>query len=176
MVGLTPGCIYFIEAIDVGEGDANWIVAGAGDPDTIDISEWTEGTDYCYFPIPLDWRIQFHTGIIVTDSGGGGMSYSERTERKGYTAFSRGFHTSIANAMHLSNFFMSHRHTSAASATYKPVYMIIYIDTNVHWPFRDHNDDIKSYCLGAALLGSASWIDTQSLRCMLSINFRSVWQ
>ena len=175
VTALTPGYIYFIEAIDDGANDANWVTTGAGDPDTIDISLWTEGTDYCKIEIPKNWKIGFITGIHITDVGGG-LSYDLRNAVRGYKSFLKGMQTSIANGKNIDKFFMSDRHTVGASATYKDYYLIIYFGVNDHWLFTDHNSAQKSYCKGAAIGGDVSWFDTKNRVCIVSIHWRSIWQ
>ena len=175
MTVLTPGYLYFIEAIDNGAGDANWVTTGGGDPDTIDISKWTEGLDYCKIAFPESTKIGFYTGHNVSDVGSG-LSYDLRNAKRGYKAFTRGLITTRANAKLMDQFFMSDRHTVGASAIYKTYYMIIYFGVNDHWPFTDHNSNQKSYCKGAVLGGDLNWRETKKGSILTNLHWRSIWQ
>ncbi|BDI54972.1 MAG: hypothetical protein QIT40_gp14 [Lokiarchaeia virus VerdaV4] len=172
---LTEGYIYFIEAIDEGANDDNWVTTGGGDPDTIDISKWTEGIDYCKIDIPQNIKTGFYTGHNVSDVGSG-LQYDLRSAARGYKAFTKGLITSRANAKLMDQFFMSDRHTSGATATYKTYYMIIYFGVNDHWPFTDQNGNQKSYCKGAVLGGDLNWFETKSLTILTNLHWRSIWQ
>ena len=170
---LTGGYIYFIESD--GTDNDNWIIDHSGDPDLLDLDQYTEGTEYCKIEIPQNWKVSFYTGISVSDVGSG-LSYDLRNAKRGYKAYTKGIQTSVANAKLIDQFFMSDRHTSGATATYKKYYMIIYFGVNDHWLFTDHNGTQKSYCKGVALGGDINWIDARSLTCSITIHWRSVWQ
>lgn len=171
---LTPGYIYFLESDDTDNDD--WIADHAGDPDLADIANMTEGSEHCKIQIPKNIKVGAHTGIIVTDTGGGGMSYDFRSERKGYQSLLRGLQTSLANAKLIDQFMMSNRHTSGATATFEQYYLVIYFGVNNHWPFTDHNGNQKSYCRGVVTNFSITWLGTSNLTFNVDFNWRSVWQ
>lgn len=173
VTALTPGYIYFIESD--GTDNDNWIADHGGDPDLLDLDQYTEGTDYCKIEIPKDVKVGFYTGHNVSDVGSG-LSYDLRSAARGYKAYTRGLVTSRANAKLMDQFFMSNRHTSGASATYKTYYMVVYFGVNDHWPFIDHNNNQKSYCKGAVIGGDLNWRETESLTILTNLHWRSIWQ
>lgn len=170
---LTPGKIYFIEAAGDLGAKTNWIDVG-GDPDTIDIEQFTEGLTYAQINIPRGFTVNSITGIIVTPSGAG-KSYDERNASRWYRVLERGMQTSLANANIIEKFAMSDRHISGASAVFVRYFMIIYFGTNAHVEFTDPNDNRKSYCRGVILALSRQWIDSNSLVFLIRINWDSVW-
>lgn len=170
---LTAGYIYFIESD--GTDNDDWITDHAGDPDLLDLDQYTEGTEYCKIEIPKNWKVGFYTGHNVSDVGSG-LSYDLRNAQRGYKAYTKGLQTSVANGKLIDKFFMSDRHTSGATTTYKTYYMIIYFGVNDHWLFTDHNSVQKSYCKGAVIGGDITWFDTNNLTCMISLHWRSIWQ
>lgn len=173
----TAGKIYILEAAGDLGAKTNWITTGAGDPDTIDLDQFTEGTYYCQIPLPKGAKNRAHTGLFVEDTGGGGMSYVFRSERKGYQNLLRGLQTSLANAMLIDKFLMSDRHTAGATATFNDYYLVMYFGVNNHWLFTDNNNTQKSYCLGVVPNFDISWNGTSDyLNFLVDINWRSVWQ
>lgn len=172
--GLTPGKIYFIEAIDDGAGDDNWITTGGGDPDTIDLDHWTEGLDYVSIDIPMGFTRNSFTGALVTPSGGG-RSFDKRTAARFYKMLQRGIQTTLANANLIDKFAMSDRHTSGSIAIFKRYYMIAYFGTNAHLEFTDDSDNRKSYCKGIILSVATVWRESDNLNFIVKINWDSVW-
>lgn len=170
----TAGYIYLIEAAGDLGAKTNWITAGSGDPDTIDIEQFTEGLTYCKIEMPEMFRKSFVTGITVED-GGGGISFDRRFERRAYAILASGISTTRANGDKVEQFCMAPRHTSGSSAVYKNYYLIFYFAVNDHGPFTDASGNRKSYCKGAVLNGSIIWNKSNPLLYTIKLNWRSVW-
>lgn len=168
---LTDGRIYFIES-DAGNQD--WITNNSGDPDLIDLDLFTEGLDYVSIPIPRGFSRTSITGVVVTPSGGG-KSFDQRNATRFYKLLQRGFVSSLANANLIDKFAMSDRHVSGAIAVFKRYYAITYFGTNSHLEFTDADDNRKSYCRGIILRVVTQWLELNSLRFMVIIDWDSVW-
>lgn len=168
---LTPGKFYLIES-DAGNQD--WITNNAGDPDAIDLDNFTEGTDFIELTIPEGFSRRADTGILVTPSGAG-KSYDERNAARFYSFMKRGIMTPLAKANFLDKFIMSDRHTSGASATFKRYHLIIYFGTNLHLQFTDASDNQKSYCTGVVTFATTQWVESDNLNFLVRINWLSVW-
>jgi len=162
------GYIYFIES---NAGNQNWVHT----VDSIDISgNYTEGTDFVKLEIPNIYKIKFHTGIKVVDSGGG-ASYADRTNRRGYALLTGGIETSRDNAETVRNFFMLESHCSGASATFKQYYMIIKYGTTDYEKFIDASGTPRDYCTGLIINGETSWDESEPNITMVKLNWKSVW-
>ena len=176
---LTPGYIYLIESE---KGVDDWITDHSGDPDLIDLDNFSvgnnseEGKGYVKIQIPKNIQKAFNTGIRVSDMVGG-KSYDIRWQKRFYQTMARGIETSIANADLIEEFIMSDRHTAGDSATFKRYYMIVYFGVNIHLKFTDASGNRQSYCRGVVLGGIMNWIDKgkADLTAIIQINFRSVW-
>ena len=168
---LTVGKIYFIES-EAAQQD--WITNNAGDPDAIDLDQFTEGTHYVSVEIPTGFTRNSFTGAIVTPSGAG-KSYDERNATRFYKTLQRGIQSTLANANLVDKFVMDDRHTSGASATFKRYYMIVYFGTNSHLEFTDGSNNRKSYCKGIILSVATQWVESENLVFTLRINWESVW-
>lgn len=171
---LTAGKFYFIEAIDDGAGDNNWITTGGGDPDTIDLDHWTEGLDYVSIDIPRGFTRSSFTGAIVTPTGAG-KQFDQRNATRFYKTLQRGIQTTLTNANLIDKFVMSDRHTSGASAVFKRYFMVVYFGTNNHLEFTDSGNNRKSYCRGIIISVATTWIESTPLNFILRINWDSVW-
>ena len=168
---LTIGKFYFIES-DAGNQD--WITNNAGDPDAIDLDNFTEGLDYISIPLPLGFSRSSFTGAIVTPSGGG-KSFDQRNATRFTKLLQRGFTTTLTITNLIDKFVMSDRHTSGASATFKRYYLIFYFGTNAHLEFTDGDDNRKSYCKGIILSVATQWVGSKPLDFIVRINWDSVW-
>ena len=168
-IGLTVGYIYFLES-DAGDNQ-NWIAGGAS---TIDLTNFTEGTEFCKLEIPQRWRKQFSTGIVVTDAGGG-TSFDFRSAKRGYTLLSEGVESSTTNADLVEKFFLIDRHTSGASATFKEYFMVIINDTAGYVTFIDASNAVKTFCPVRASGGEIVWNENSSQTVIFRVNVRSVW-
>ena len=103
---MVVGNIYILESDAV--DNINWVPT----VDNIILGAlYTEGTEYIKLEIPQKYKIQFKTGISVTDSGAG-SSFDRRAARRAYLMLANGIETSRANAEVIRNFFMLDRHTS----------------------------------------------------------------
>ena len=168
---LTFGRIYFIESDATNQ---DWITNNSGDPDLIDLDNFTEGLDYVSIPIPRGFTRSSFTGVIVTPSGSG-KSFDQRNATRFYKLLQRGFTSTLANANLIDKFAMSDRHTSGAIAIFKRYYAIAYFGTNAHLEFTDSDDNRKSYCKGIILSVVTQWVSTDSLDFLVRINWNSVW-
>ena len=167
---LTAGKFYFIES-DAGNQD--WITNSAGDPDAIDLDNYTEGTDYIELNIPRGFTKTPFTGVLITPMGGG-KTFDLRFAARFYRALTQGIQTSLANVKLVDKFIMSDRHTSGGDA-FKRYYLIVYFGTNSHLEFTDASDNRKSYCKGIVLSAPAVWIESEPLTFIQKINWQSVW-
>ena len=168
---LTTGKLYFIES-DAGNQD--WITNNSGDPDLIDLDNFTNGLDYIVLDIPKGFTRSSFTGAIVTPTGAG-KSYDDRIALRFYKLLQRGVPTTLANANLTDKFAMSDRHTSGAVPPFKRYYMIAYFGTNSHLEFTDSNDNRKSYCKGIILQVSTVWMGEKPNNFLVRINWDSVW-
>ena len=168
-IGLTVGHVYFLESDAV--DNQNWIAGGAS---TIDLTNFTEGTEFCQLEMPQRWLKKFSTGIVVTDAGGG-TSFDFRSARRGYSMLAEGIETSTANADLVEKFFMIDRHTSGGSATFKEYYMVIINDTAAFLTFIDASNAVKTYCPVRASGGEIVWVGEKPQTAIFRVNVRSVW-
>ena len=174
---LTPGFIYLIES-ETGVDD--WITDHSGDPDLIDLDNFSvgnnseEGVGFCKIEFPQQFKKNFTTGIIVQDVSGA-ISFERRWEKRAYAVLSRGINTTRANADLVEKFLTMPRHTAGSLSTYNFYYLIIYFGVNDHVPFTDQDGNRKSYCKGVVTSGSLLWNEKKTLIYTLSLNWRSVW-
>lgn len=168
---LTPGKFYLIES-DAGNQD--WITNNSGDPDLIDLDNFTLGLDYVVMDVPVGFTRNSFTGALVTPSGGG-KSFDQRNATRFYKVLQRGFQTTLANANLIDKFVMSDRHTSGTFAIFKRYYLIVYFGINSHVEFTDGNDNRKSYCRGIVVSLAIQWLDIDSVNFIVRINWDSVW-
>ncbi len=87
----------------------------------------------------------------------------------------RGFQTTLTNANLVDKFVMSDRHTSGSEVVFKRYYAIFYFGINSHLEFTDRDDNRKSYCKGIALSVTIVWLQSDSLKFIVRINWDSVW-
>ena len=168
---LTAGRFYLIES-DAGNQD--WITNNSGDPDLIDLDNFTNGIDYVSLEFSRGFTRTGFTGAIVTPSGGG-RSFDQRNATRFYKTLQRGIQSTLTNANLVDKFAMSDRHTSGASATFKRYYLIVYFGINSHLEFTDGSDNRKSYCKGIILSVAIQWIDSKPTNFIVRINWDSVW-
>ena len=172
-ISLTPGYIFFLES-DAGTNQ-DWIVISTPpDPTDIDLTTFTEGTEYCKLQIPQRFREKWTTGITVTDSGGG-TSFDFRSGAKGYDFLSEGIETSVANAGLIKKFFMIDRHTSGLAATFKNHYMIIIFSTTSYVTFIDNSDTVQKYVPIRSSGGEQNWDQDTPQTVIVRIFARSCW-
>jgi len=167
----TPGYIYLIESNAVDNDD--WITDHGGDPDLLDLTDYTEGTEYVKLEIPQNFQKAFNTGIRVSDMVGG-KSYDIRWMKRFYQLLAKGIETSVANADLIEGFIMSNRHTAGDSATFVRYYLIVYFGVNTHLKFTDASGNRQSYCKGVVLGGIINVI-MANFYAIIQITFRSVW-
>ena len=170
-IDLTDGYIYFVES---NSDNDDWITDHAGDPDSLDLTNYTEGTEYCKLKMPERFVKSFVTGMIIVDSGGGN-SYQERYERRSYSILSEGIETSIYNADLVEKFFTIPRHTAASNDTYKEYYLIIRFGASNYVNFTDNDGNRKEYCRGAVLSGSVTWSEAKPSAALVKLTFKSIW-
>ena len=170
---LTPGRFYLIEAAGDLGAQTDWIVAG-GDPDTIDLDQFTEGLTYVEITIPEGFTRRSNTGIVVTPSGAG-KSYDERNAARFYSAMERGVLTTLAKANLVDKFIMSDRHTSGSDPPFTRYYLIVYFGVNAHLEFTDSTDTRRGYCRGAVPVATTQWSDSHSLKFLMRLTWLSIW-
>jgi hypothetical protein len=105
----------------------------------------------------------------------GGKSFDLRAENRLYKALNNGLITSLANSNILDQFFMSDRHTSGASATFKRYYLIAKFGTDLYVKFTDASSTQQKYCKGIVENFSRTWSDSENLLWNCKINWASVW-
>ena len=165
---MVTGYIYFLESDAV--LNINWV------PTVDDIilgALYTEGTEFVKLQIPQHYKVPFVTGIIIKASGAG-ISFTERNAARFYQMLANGIETTRANAEQVMNFFMSDRHTSGASATYKQVYMVVKHSSG-YVQFVNAASSVVNYCKGAVVSGEFDWDECDPLRATIKLNWGSVW-
>ena len=166
---MVIGYIYILESDAV--DNINWVPT----VDNIILGAlYTEGTEYIKLEIPQKYKIQFKTGITVTDSGAG-SSFDRRSARRAYLMLANGIETSRANAALVRNFFMLDRHTSGSDAVFKRYYLVIKWGATDYEPFIDASSTSRDYCKGVVIDGETEWVEDESLKATVRLNWRSVW-
>ncbi len=169
-IDLNDGYIFFIESDAV--DNQNWVTVG--DPDLINLVNFTEGEDYCKLKLPKEFRKWFTTGMEIVDSGGGN-SYQLRWNRRAYKLLSTGIETSRANADLVEGFFMRDRHTSPSPTIYKDYYLIFRFAASDYVNFTDDGGTRREYCRGGVENGEEMWVYDNPKNYILKLNFRSIW-
>jgi len=171
-VALTSGYIYFLESDAVDNQD--WvIISSPTDPEDIDLTNFTEGTEYCKLEIPQRWQKKFATGIIITDSGAG-SSFAYHTGRRGYSILAEGIKSSVANADLVEKFFMIAAHNTAG-ASFNDYYMVIKFATNTYATFIDETSTSQKYCRIRCQGGEVNWTESDPNTAIVRIQVRSLW-
>ena len=165
-IDLIPGYLYFLES--EAATNQNWIAGGAT---TIDLTLFTEGTEYCSIELPKNWKKRFSTGIIVTNSGGG-TTFSYNTGRRGYSILSRGLETSVANAELVEKFFMISAHNTGVITNY---YMVIPFSATDFATFINAADASKDFCPVVCTGGEVIWDGEKPKNAMVRLQVRSIW-
>jgi hypothetical protein len=170
-VALSDGTIYFLESKAATNQD--WVTAGGAT--FVDLTNFTEGTEYCKLSLPSYFKKGWGTGMEIINSGGGN-SFQLRYNRRNYFLDFRGFETSVANADKVEQFFMHDNHTASSSSTYVDYYCIIRFTSTIFVNFTDQGGTRRDYCKGASSPGGFSeWNqDTPSIMA-LSFAFKSLW-
>ena len=171
-IDLSDGYIYFIES-DGGDND-DWIGDHAGDPDALDLTNYTEGTEYCKLEFPKRWKKIFNTGMNIYPSGGG-VSFQLRPNRRFYQLLSQGIETSRANGDLVEGFFTINRHTASSATTYKDYYVIVRFGASDYVKFTDADGNRKEYCKGAVTGGDVTWTENNPANVIISLSFDSIW-
>lgn len=169
----TAGFWYLIESDSVDNDD--WIADHAGDPDLLDLDQYTEYTEYIALQLPKRFAVRGKTGAIVTPSGAG-ESYDKRKEERFYNTILQGVMGTRTQANGADQFLMSSRHTSGASAVFTRYHLILYFGTNDHIKFTDANGTQQSYCTGIVTDWEIVWLDVRNQVSVLRLNFWSVWE
>ena len=166
---MVVGNIYILESDAV--DNINWVPT----VDNIILGAlYTEGTEFIKLEIPQKYKIQFKTGITVTDSGAG-SSFDRRSARRAYLMLANGIETSRDNAALVRNFFMLDRHTSGSDAVFKRYYLVIKWGTTDYEPFIDASSTLRDYCKGVVVDGETEWDEDTPLVETVRLNWRSVW-
>lgn len=177
----TAGYVYIIES-ETGVDD--WITDHSGDPDNIDLDNYSvgnaseEGKGYCRLRYNQQWRITGMTGSKITTLGGS-VQYSRRKNDRYYVVMANGVVISIGNANLINEYIMSDRHTSGSSAVFKPSYLILYHGLNSSSlvpKFTDHENNQRAYCLGEVIQFTRGWLDVRNSLMSINIKFASVWR
>jgi len=170
---LSESHAYLIESDAV--RNQNWIGV-SGDPDTIDLDNYTEGTDYCEIDFPIKFDKRGITGAKVPPSPGGGITADERDKARYYVVNFVGTISTRAKALLIDKFLMSNDHTSGEFAVFKRYHMIFYYGTNDHEQFTDANSARKSYCTGIVAPDfNIQWDVSKPLNKNINFIFKSVW-
>ena len=168
-IALEDGMIYFLES-EAGTNQ-DWIAGGAT---TIDLTTFTEGTEYCKLPMPRRWVKNFDTGMDIIDSGGGN-SFQLRYARRFYNILAEGIETSRANGDLVEKFFTIDAHTEASVSTYNDYYMVIRFTATSFVEFTDQTGARKDFCKGAVKNGSITWVEVNPINVIMRLNFKSIW-
>ena len=166
---MVTGYIYILESDAV--TNINWVPT----VDNIILGAlYTEGTEFIKLQIPKKYKIQFKTGITVTDSGAG-SSFDRRAARRAYLMLANGVETLRTNAATVRNFFMLDSHTSGSSTVFKRYYLVIKWGTTDYEPFIDASGTSRDYCKGVVIDGETEWSEDEPLVAIVRLNWRSVW-
>ena len=171
VTGIKDGRILLLESKT---GVDDWITDHAGNPDSIDLDNFTEGIDFCQFNFPMKMMKRGKTGAKVTVTSSG-KSYDARKAARFYNAIVTGKTEGRAPAYLIENFLMSDRHTSGASATFERYYLVIQYGTTDQEPFRDSFDNIQKYCKGICTDWEIVWSEPNHVNMDVRINWWSVW-
>ena len=166
---MVTGYIYILES-DAADNQ-NWVPT----VDNITLAgNYVEGDDFIKLQIPQKYKIQFKTGITVTDSGAG-SSFDRRAARRAYLMLANGIETSRDNAETIRNFFMLDSHTSGDSTVFERLYLIIKYGTTDYEKFIDASSTSRDYCKGVVIDGETEWDGDDPLVATVRLNWRSVW-
>ena len=166
---MVTGNIYILESDAV--DNINWVPT----VDNIILGAlYTEGTEYIKLEIPQKYKIQFKTGITITDSGAG-SSFDRRSARRAYLMLANGIETSRDNAEIIRNFFMLDRHTSGSASVFKRLYLVIKYGATDYEKFIDASSTSREYCKGVVIDGETEWDETDPQVATVRLNWRSVW-
>lgn len=171
--GLSSGYIYLIEAQDRGEVGDDFIVDNAGDPEDIDLDNYTEGTDYVYLSHIHRYNKANITGVIVNDLGAGKTAELKMGKRS-YAIQVIGDITSFASAKKFSEFVMADDHTESTS--FDRYYLIYKRASDTYDTFVDGSGNVKEYCKGiVSPQCTIDWQESKPLTWLTTFIFRSVW-
>jgi len=172
--GLEDGKIYLLEtAGDLG-AKTNWIVAGSGDPDTIDTEQFTEGLTLCKFSFPMKFVKRGKTGMVPSTASGG-LTGVSRTANKFYNAIIMGTTATRAAGYLIGEFLMDDRHHVPVSATFKDYFLVVYYGTNDHEPFTNVANSRLSYAPGVVTDFEIAWRSDQHINLNVRLNWWSAF-
>ena len=166
-IPLTQGYIYILESNAATNQD--WVAGGAA---TIDLTNFTEGTEYCKLERPKKFVKGFSSGVQIMDPGGGG-SVQVNWDKRIYTVQATGIETSVANAEKLDQFTMLAAHTGEDN--YIPYYLVFKYGTTSYVMFTDFGGTRRNYCKGVIVTGSIMWLEQDNLNAILQFSWRSIW-
>lgn len=158
--------IYFIES-DAGDNQ-DW-VAATGDPEDIDLDNFNEGTDYCYFEIVASFSEKLKNKWNKTpfpNASSFVAPMEEREEKFGFEADFTNDNRSKINK--IKEFWI--KHTNISDNGY---YVIVKYNTDDYEPFWDDSRAEKKYCKGKFDY-DRDW-DGEDLLNILKIKFFDVW-
>ena len=166
---MVTGNIYILESDAV--DNINWVPT----VDNIILGAlYTEGEEYIKLEIPQKYKIQFKTGIQVTDSGAG-SSFDRRSARRAYLMLANGIETSRDNAETIRNFFMLDSHTSGDPTVFERLYLVIKYGATDYEKFIDASGTARDYCKGVVMDGETEWDGDEPSVATVRLNWRSVW-
>ncbi len=175
---LTAGKIYLIESKT---GVDDWITDHSGNPDLIDLDNYTgdgagnnsvEGLGYCKFNFPMKFVKRGKTGMIPSTSGGG-VSTSNRTGNKFYNAIIMGTTETRAAGYLIDRFLFEDRHFVPSPTTFEKYYLIIYYGTNDHEPFTNIGNSRLSYAPGIVTDFEIAWQEEKHINLNVRLNWWS---
>lgn len=137
----TVGIAYITESDSVDNDD--WITDHAGDPGSMDLDQFTEGTEYCYFDQILNIQKRTVPGVIPKQLGNA-TAYTNKKGYRFYIIILKGRCYTKARYDNIMNFFMLSRHWKSTS--YKPYYFHLEQTADDYEEFVDEDDNVINYC------------------------------
>lgn len=171
----TSGYIYLLEAAGDLGAKTNWITTGAGNPDTIDVDQFTEGLTLCKFINPLKHVKRGKTGIIPSTTSGG-ITGLHRTANKFYNSIIMGKTETRAAGYLIEKFLFNNRHIAVSIITFKDYYLVIYYGSGDHEPFTNVAGTVLSYAPGVVSDWEIGWSETTHTNLNVRLNWWSFFE
>ena len=166
----TAPYVAFVES-DATDND-NWIGVHSGDPDEIDWSTYTEGTEAIVFEKVTGKTYNSSPGNLAQRRPGGN-SYVERKGKRRYDFNISAILNTIAEVNLADGFAMLPRHNEVSS--FKAYYLIDVLAANTHKTFVDEDGNKKSYMKCFIEPMSIRWNDSMSKQYNVTVRGVSIW-
>lgn len=135
--GLSTG-IYIIESDSANQ---DWVTS-SGDPEDIDLSNFTEGDEYCFLEVTDEFKSKL-TNIWNDQIFAGGSGFAAAIEERSDEVEISGVFLTTAEATKVKKFWT--KHTSLSD---NDIYLIIRYAEDSYEPFYNSSRTEKKYCKG----------------------------